>query len=272
MDALAPAARLQALAGRDGNAGRIRQRNEARILRAAEAVFARAGFAGATMAEIATRAGVPKSNLHYYFRTKQALYRAVLANTLRLWLSQADIISARRSPEAALEQYIRAKMRLSARYPDASRVFANELLHGAPEIGDVLRDALRSLVGRKSVVIHGWIAAGRMAQIDPSHLFFTIWAATQTYADFEAQICAVLGVQRLERRDYERATEHLIALVLRGCGLTPPAPARAGRRGGGAAASGASASGAAGAGGAAVARQAGAQRRGAYRGNADPLP
>ncbi|MFX7140475.1 TetR family transcriptional regulator C-terminal domain-containing protein, partial [Acinetobacter baumannii] len=69
-----------------------------------------------------------------------------------------------------------------------------------------------------------------MAQIDPSHLFFTIWAATQTYADFEAQICAVLGVQRLERRDYEQATEHLVALVLRGCGLTPPAPTRQGRR------------------------------------------
>lgn len=205
----------------DGSAGRIRRRNEARILRAAEAVFARAGFAGATMAEIAARAGVPKSNLHYYFRTKQALYRAVLSHTLRLWLSQADLIRAEQSPEAALEQYIRAKMRLSARYPDASRVFANELLHGAPEIGDVLRDALRALVLRKASVIRGWIEAGRMADVDPSHLFFTIWAATQTYADFESQICAVLGVDRLDREDYERATEQLVALVLRGCGLVP---------------------------------------------------
>ncbi|MNS91495.1 Bacterial regulatory protein, tetR family [compost metagenome] len=58
MDALvAPAAREAA--------GRIRQENEALILRAAEYVFARAGFAGATMADIALRAGVPKSNLHY---------------------------------------------------------------------------------------------------------------------------------------------------------------------------------------------------------------
>ncbi|WP_409559005.1 MULTISPECIES: TetR/AcrR family transcriptional regulator [unclassified Cupriavidus] len=202
--------------------GRIRQENEALILRAAEYVFARAGFAGATMADIATRAGVPKSNLHYYFRTKQALYRAVLAHTLSLWLSETDIISADYPPRLALEQYIRAKMRLSASHPDASRVFANELLHGAPEIGGVLRQALRELVARKALVIRAWIDAGQMAPVDPYHLFFTIWAATQTYADFEAQVCAVLDVSALDAQDFERATEHLVALLLRGCGLAPP--------------------------------------------------
>jgi TetR/AcrR family transcriptional regulator len=45
--------------------GGIRRANEARILRAAERVFAKAGFAGARMAEIAAAAGVPKANLHY---------------------------------------------------------------------------------------------------------------------------------------------------------------------------------------------------------------
>ncbi len=193
------------------------------IMRAAEYVFARAGFAGATMAEIATRAGVPKSNLHYYFRTKQALYRAVLAHTLQLWLSETDIIRAELPPQVALEQYIRAKMRLSASHPDASRVFANELLHGAPEIGEILRHALRELVARKAAVVQQWIDSGQMAPVDPQHLFFTIWAATQTYADFESQVCAVLGVSQLGRQDYAQATEHLVALLLRGCGLAPEA-------------------------------------------------
>lgn len=206
-------------------AGRIRQENQAMILRAAEHVFARAGFAGATMAEIATRAGVPKSNLHYYFRTKQALYRAVLAHTLQLWLSETDIIRAELPPQVALEQYIRAKMRLSASHPDASRVFANELLHGAPEIGEILRHALRELVARKAAVVQQWIDSGQMAPGGPQHLFFTIWAATQTYADFESQVCAVLGVSRLGRQDYAQATEHLVALLLRGCGLAPEAMA-----------------------------------------------
>jgi len=201
--------------------GRIRQENEALILRAAESVFARAGFAGSTMAEIALQAGVPKSNLHYYFRTKHELYRAVLGHTLQLWLAEIDIISAEHEPRAALEQYIRAKMRLSASHPDASRVFANELLHGAPEIGDVLRKVLHELVARKASVIQQWIASGRMADVDPHHLFFTIWAATQTYADFEAQVCAVLGVSELGPDHFEQAAEHLVGLVLRGCGIVP---------------------------------------------------
>jgi len=199
------------------------------ILHAAEHVFARAGFAGATMAEIAMRAGVPKSNLHYYFRTKQALYRAVLAHTLQLWLSETDIIRAELPPQVALEQYIRAKMRLSASHPDASRVFANELLHGAHEIGEVLRQVLRELVSRKAAVVQQWIDRGQMAPVDPQHLFFTIWAATQTYADFESQVCAVLGVSQLKQQDYAQATEHLVALLLRGCGLEPE-PAAPDRR------------------------------------------
>ncbi|MGH8783950.1 MAG: TetR/AcrR family transcriptional regulator [Cupriavidus necator] len=229
MDTHASAAARRPLPACDAPGGRIRQENQAMILHAAEHVFARAGFAGATMAEIAVRAGVPKSNLHYYFRTKQALYRAVLAHTLQLWLSETDIIRAELPPQVALEQYIRAKMRLSASHPDASRVFANELLHGAHEIGEVLRQVLRELVSRKAAVVQQWIDRGQMAPVDPQHLFFTIWAATQTYADFESQVCAVLGVSQLEQQDYAQATEHLVALLLRGCGLDPE-PAAPDRR------------------------------------------
>ncbi|AEI80551.1 transcriptional regulator TetR/AcrR family [Cupriavidus necator N-1] len=229
MDAPASATARRPLPACDAPGGRIRQENQAMILHAAEHVFARAGFAGATMAEIAMRAGVPKSNLHYYFRTKQALYRAVLAHTLQLWLSETDIIRAELPPQVALEQYIRAKMRLSASHPDASRVFANELLHGAHEIGEVLRQVLRELVSRKAAVVQQWIDRGQMAPVDPQHLFFTIWAATQTYADFESQVCAVLGVSQLKQQDYAQATEHLVALLLRGCGLEPE-PAAPDRR------------------------------------------
>ena len=203
----------------DGRGGRIRQQQECAILQAAEQVFARAGFHGATMAEIALRAGLPKSNLHYYFGTKAEVYRAVLGHILRLWLAETDSITPDADPREALGHYIAAKMRLSAERPDASRVFANELLHGAPEIGDYLRGELRTLVADKAQVIEGWIAAGRMAPVDPVHLFISLWALTQTYADFETQVCAVLGRTALEPADYHRATAHVQALVLRGCGL-----------------------------------------------------
>jgi len=197
----------------------IRHAAMADILGAAEAVFARAGFSGATMAEIAGIAGLPKANLHYYFRTKAALYRAVLDHTLTLWLAQTDGIRNDADPAKALGDYIRAKMRLTATHRDASRVFANEMLHGAPHIGDYLRNELKVLVDEKARVIDHWAQQGLMDHLDARHLFFTIWAATQTYADFQPQVCAVLGSSRLTRAELDHATEQLVRMILRGCGV-----------------------------------------------------
>lgn len=197
----------------------IRAANRELILGAAEKVFARAGFNGATVAAIADAAGLPKANLHYYFGSKHELYREVLAGTLRDWLVPMDSLLPEADPATALSAYIRAKMSMSAARPDASRVFANELLHGAPVLGELMRSELRTMVERKAAVIRAWVAAGRMAPVDPEHLFFTIWAATQTYADFDVQVRAVLGRTKLTKRDHERATAHVVSLLLRGCGL-----------------------------------------------------
>jgi len=203
----------------DATKGQIRQANEARILAAAERVFAGAGFGGATMAAIAQEADLPKANLHYYFGSKQDLYRAVLAQTLQDWLAPTDVITLGADPKNAIEAYIRAKMALSVARPHASRVFANELLHGAPVVKILLATDLRQLVLAKAAVIAQWVRDGRMAEVDPLHLFFTIWAATQTYADFEVQVCAVLGHTELTPKDQAQATEHVVSLLLRGCGL-----------------------------------------------------
>jgi TetR/AcrR family transcriptional regulator len=203
----------------DAVKGQIRKSNENRILAAAEKVFARAGFGGATMAAIATASGLPKANLHYYFGSKDVLYRAVLARTLGDWLAPAQGITADAEPRAALEQYIRVKMALSAQRPDGSKVFANEMLNGAPVVKNILTTELRPLIVEKSAIIQGWIDAGRMAPVDATHLFFTIWAATQTYADFDVQVCAVLGRKALSSKDHARATEHVVSLLMRGCGL-----------------------------------------------------
>jgi TetR/AcrR family transcriptional regulator len=216
MDTLAPP---RWRAADDAGKGQIRQTNEALILAAAERVFAGAGFAGATMAAIAQEAGLPKANLHYYFGSKQEIYRSVLARTLTDWLAPTEVITPQADPATAIEAYIRAKMALACERPHASRVFANEVLHGAPVVGQLLAGELRSLMERKAAVIRQWVDEGRMAPVDPVHLFFTIWAATQTYADFEVQVCAVLGKSTLQAPDHARATEHVVGLILRGCGL-----------------------------------------------------
>lgn len=206
--------------GTDASQGQIRQSNERVILAAAESIFARAGFGGATMAAIAQASGLPKANLHYYFGSKEALYREVLARILRDWLAPTHGITLDADPRTALEQYIRAKMALSAQRPDGSKVFANELLHGAPVVKELLSTELRKLVQGKAAVVQAWVDAGRMAPVDGMHLFFTIWAATQTYADFDVQVTAVLGRKNLNENEHARATEHVVSLILRGCGLS----------------------------------------------------
>ena len=196
-----------------------RAKIEAKILGAAEAVFAEHGYSGASMSEIARRAGIPKPNLHYYCKTKQELYRRVLRRILDLWLGTADEIRPDSDPAQALAHYIAAKIDLARRRPLASRVFANEVIHGAPQIGKFLETELQDWVAAKSKVIDGWVKAGKMRPIDPRHLFFMIWAATQTYADFAVQIAAVLGRKTLKPADYEQAARQTTEIVLRGCGL-----------------------------------------------------
>lgn len=201
--------------------GRIGQEQEAAILRAAEAVFAERGFSGATTAAIARQAGLPKPNVHYYFRTKEALYRAVLRRILELWLSATDTITPDADPATALRGYIREKMSYTRRYPLASKVFANELLHGAPQIKEFLRGDMRKLIDAKARIIRGWIANGRMAPVDPIHLFFVIWATTQTYADFDVQVAAVLGRPKVGPKELAEAGAAVETLILRGCGFSP---------------------------------------------------
>lgn len=208
-----------------GNGGGVRQRSRAsierRILEAAESVFAEAGFNGATTAEIARRAAIPKANLHYYFNTKEELYQQVLTGIVNTWLHTADEITPEAEPARALSHYIAAKIELARERPLPSRVFANELIHGAPHLGKYLETDLRSWLDAKAKVIRGWIAAGKMRDVDPRHLFFMIWASTQTYADFASQITAVLG-QELNEQDYKAVAQQMTDIVLRGCGLTPP--------------------------------------------------
>jgi len=192
---------------------RIQAQNEELILDAALEVFSAYGFRGTTVDQIAARAGLSKPNLLYYFRRKEDIYRTVLERTLEGWLEPLRRIDAAGEPLDEIARYIRAKIRMARERPEASRFFANEILHGAPVIGNFLRGPLKDLVDEKAALIATWIAAGRIARIDPRHLIMSIWATTQHYADFDVQVRAILG----EGTDRWTAAENtLLALFLDG--------------------------------------------------------
>ncbi|WP_095109510.1 TetR/AcrR family transcriptional regulator [Pseudomonas sp. Irchel 3E20] len=202
-------------------ASRIRQKNEEAILKAAEDEFARHGFKGTSMNTIAQKAGLPKANLHYYFTHKLGLYVAVLSHIIELWDSTFNTLTAEDDPAQALTRYIRAKMEFSRRQPQASRVFAMEIISGGECLSEYFTQDYRTWFTGRAAVFQAWIDAGKMDPIDPVHLIFLLWGSTQHYADFATQICRVTGRAKLTRQDMDAAGDNLIRIILKGCGLTP---------------------------------------------------
>lgn len=205
-----------------GGISRIQEKNRSLILEAALGEFSKKGFSGATVERIAAEAGMSKSNLLYYFPSKEAIYNAALAHILEVWLAPLKTLDPQGEPADELAAYIRQKIAMSATYPEASRLFANEVMQGAPQILPILETNLKRLVDEKCQVIEDWIAAGKIRRIDPVHLIFTIWATTQHYADFSVQIKALTG-KDLSDEDFLRETEQSVtAIVLNGLGIAWP--------------------------------------------------
>ena len=172
---------------------RIQYQNQAVILKAALEVFSTYGYRGTTVDQIADKAGLSKPNLLYYFKRKEDIYVAVLEQTLDEWLKPLRVMDVSGDPITELTRYISEKLDMSFANPSASRLFANEILHGAPHIQKFLKGPLRELVDEKAKVIRRWIADGKIRRVDPPHFIFAIWAVTQHYADFSTQVEAVLG-------------------------------------------------------------------------------
>jgi TetR/AcrR family transcriptional regulator len=193
---------------------RIQKKNRETILEAALDVFSQHGFRGATLDMIAAAAGLSKPNLLYYFPSKEAIHVTLLSQLMDTWLDPLRALDAEGEPVAELLAYVRRKLQMSRDFPRESRLFANEIVQGAPRIQDALATDLKVLVDEKSAVIRQWTAQGRIADVDPHHLIFSIWALTQHYADFDVQVRAVLGATRDPIPEAERFLDTLFQRLL----------------------------------------------------------
>ncbi|USQ94863.1 HTH-type transcriptional regulator RutR [Caulobacter sp. RL271] len=199
--------------GRREKAGEARK---AAILKGALAVFARQGLDGASVEAIAQAAGISKANLLYYHPSKEALYVAVLEQGLAQWLAPLSRFTEADDPEQAIAALIAAKLFLSRDHPEVSRLFALEMLRGAPLLKPVLAGPLKAVFDAKVAVIQAWVAAGKLAPVDPPHLIFAIWALTQHYADFAVQVRALSGKALSDKTFMDETLAAVTALVLDG--------------------------------------------------------
>jgi len=203
--------------------GKIRERNNENILAAAEQEFVLHGFKGTSMQSIADRAGVPKANIHYYFKNKANLYRALLENIMQIWNEGLADITPDSDPSDVLSSYIRSKVQLSYTHPNASKIFAMEIIQGAPHLREHLSQDMRVWVKERAAVIQSWIDQGKIRAVDPNHLIFMIWSTTQHYADFETQVLEVTNKRQYEPDDIEQISDFLEDMIFTALGLEKPA-------------------------------------------------
>lgn len=197
----------------------IRAQNQTLILEAAERTFARQGLAKTTTQMIADEAGLPKANIHYYYRSKKDLLEAVLERILALWLDSVSRFTLEDGPKMNLTRYISEKLDQSRLNICASKVFAMALMGEEAFVLNYLREYFVSELSRESKTIQAWVDKGLMAPISTEHLFISMWAMTQTYADFDAQVKIILKKDQLEDADYDEAKQFVTRMVLAGCGV-----------------------------------------------------
>jgi TetR/AcrR family transcriptional regulator len=202
---------------------RIQTEKREVILEAALDIFSTHGFRGATIDQIAEAAGMSKPNLLYYFKSKEDMHTTLMQRLLDTWLAPLKELDDIGDPLTELRGYIRRKLEMARDFPRESRLFANEILQGAPRIMPMIEGELKTLVDEKADIIRGWMRKGQIARTDPYHLIFSIWATTQHYADFDVQVRAVLGPDRGSDGRFEDAARFLEGLFLNG--LVPRATA-----------------------------------------------
>ena len=202
----------------------IRKENEAKILDAAERIFSEYGYGGASMQLIADVAGLPKSNIMYYFKSKKNLYQLILESMLIAWLEAADEFKSSDDPKQAISAYVRAKMQFARDRPYGSTVWAKEIMSGAPLLEPSLSESFNQWTFERVAVLEKWKKEGKITISDPNAFLYLIWASTQHYADFKSQLMILNNNKEFTDAEFEEKTQALNQMILSSAGLTSTPP------------------------------------------------
>ncbi|MFC6203408.1 TetR/AcrR family transcriptional regulator [Psychrobacter urativorans] len=197
----------------------IRAHNQAIILSAAEEEFVLQSYRGATMQGIADRAGLPKANIHYYFKNKRNLYKVVLRSIIEEWNTGLVTMTVDSDPKTVIEKFVRTKLHQAFAHPNRHKLFAVEVIGGAPHLHDFMSTTMKEWALDKAQVMTTWHEQGKIGIADPLQLLILIWATTQRYAEFETEIIGLLQKDAYDKEDEARAADFLVPFILRGCGI-----------------------------------------------------
>ncbi|MBX2848347.1 MAG: TetR/AcrR family transcriptional regulator [Acidiferrobacterales bacterium] len=205
--------------GKKYKQGLIRGKNEELILKAACDQFVLYGYSGTSIQAIADKAKIPKANIHYYFKTKENLYHAVLHQIIEMWNTYLDDMKVENDPKEVLDTFIRRKVEMSYTHPKWSKLFAMEVIQGAPHLKKYMTEYMRPWVTERADVINEWVKQGKLKPVNPQYLIFSIWGLTQHFADFSPQILTILDKKKYSREMVDEIADFVSEMVLTRLGL-----------------------------------------------------
>ncbi|WP_347710822.1 TetR/AcrR family transcriptional regulator [Bradyrhizobium sp. CB1650] len=189
-----------------------------KLLTSARLEFARHGFAGARVDEIAERAGVNKQLVYHHFGDKDALYLAVLE-----WV-YADIREQERQlnleglpPERAIRKLIEASFDYLATNPDFIVLLNDENRGGARHVrGSTRLEAMHSpLIRSVSHILNEGVRSGVFRKgIDPIQLYISIAGLSYFYLSNTPTLSAIFGKDLSSRAARRARRRHVVDLVL----------------------------------------------------------
>lgn len=200
----------------------IAEKNRIKIMRAAEIEFVKHGFQGTRMQAIADAAELPKANVHYYFKSKHNLYVGILRDIVEQWNRGLPEMDEKSDPAVVLSQFIRNKLTQSFAHKNRTKLFALEMIQGAPNLDAATFKEMQNWMAQKTQIIQSWIDAGKIELTSPTKLLFLIWASTQYYAEYDTEIQGIKDKNTNTEQEFETTCDFLQSFILKGCGLSLP--------------------------------------------------
>jgi AcrR family transcriptional regulator len=172
---------------------------EERILAAAQAIFTQKGFAGTRMQEIADAAGINKAMLHYYFRSKEKLFRVVLTNAIQVIVPLIiEAISSDKDVLSKLEDLVSSHLAELLERPYLPLFVMHELSQNQGKfITDIFEKSSAQpvmLAFFQEIVAEA--DAGKIRKVDPIHLLMNTMSMIVFPFIARPMLAAVTGVDR----------------------------------------------------------------------------
>lgn len=209
------------------------ERTRARILRAAERVFARDGFDGARLEDVAQGAGLRRASIVYYFRDKRELYEAVLAQLFSELRERIDAaLGGAGEPAERIEAAVGAWVDFVGERPALARLLLREVAATQPDREPAMLAQVRPFFE----LVRRFLARAARERpvgapsVDPVHLAATIAGATLFFIAALPSLVPQMGIDPLSPTQLGRHRRAVLLVTRRLLGIEDGAAVQGGER------------------------------------------